>query len=403
VPHCTIPYQYYYPDDVVSARHFTDLAEGLYLNGWNVHVFTGNRYSRKSGTITPHQEIHNGVNITRSWYPPFPQSKNIGRMLNTLYLSVVWGIKLVFVHTDVVVFGTNPQFLYYIIPFLAFFRPKLHIALWGFDLYPEAIIAYGMRLPRILKKFLLWWAGVSYRHCGLLVDIGLCMRNRFFTYNPKAKCETIVPWALVEPAQIEKPDGAMRHDLFGDAKLGILYSGTIGKFHQFEEFILLARELRKRNASISFCFAGRGNYYKELKNMVKPEDNNITFAGFIEEKYLPLRLASADIHMISLRHNWEGIAVPSKFFGSLAAGRPLLYCGTSNSCVAQWIKEKGLGFIVEKDTIKNVADSLEGLSNNYKKLHQMQERSFLFYNAKFSKKIQCVVWDKTLRDFIKKD
>jgi glycosyltransferase involved in cell wall biosynthesis len=403
MPSCVIPYQYYYPDDVVSARHFTDFAEGLYRSGWDVRVFTGNRYSREPGTITPYHEVHNGVEITRSWYPPFSQSKNIGRLLNTFCLSAAWGVRLLFVRTDVVVFGTNPQFLYYIIPFLAFFRPKLPIAIWGFDLYPEAIIADGMKLPKTLKNLLLWWAGVSYRRCGLLVNIGSCMYNRFFSYNPKAEHETIVPWALDEPEQIKKPDRTIRCELFGNAKLGILYSGTIGRFHQFEEFILLARELRKRNASISFCFAGRGNYYEQLKSMILPEDDNITFAGFADEKYLALRLASADIHMISLRHGWEGLAVPSKFFGSLASGRPLLYCGTSNSCVAQWIREYGIGFIVEKNTIESIADSLEELSYTHKHLYQMQEDAFLFYKMNFTKKLQCIKWDKTLRDFIKKN
>jgi hypothetical protein len=36
MPNCVILYHYYYPDDVVSARHFTDFAEGLSASGWDV-------------------------------------------------------------------------------------------------------------------------------------------------------------------------------------------------------------------------------------------------------------------------------------------------------------------------------------------------------------------------------
>jgi glycosyltransferase involved in cell wall biosynthesis len=210
-----------------------------------------------------------------------------------------------------------------------------------------------------------------------------------------------VPWALSEPDFPEKPDDKTRADLFGDAGFGLLYSGTIAKAHQFEEFILLARELRKRKASIKFCFAGRGNCFQKLKNMVTPEDSNIAFAGFVEEKSLSMRLAAADMHMISLREGWEGIEVPSKFFGSIAAGKPLLYCGASNSCIARWIREAEIGFIVTSDTIGTVADSLIELSHNPKKICQLQDRSFRFYNMKFSRKIQCMNWDKALRNFIK--
>jgi glycosyltransferase involved in cell wall biosynthesis len=402
MPRCIILYHYYYPDDVVSARHFADFAEGLSTGGWDVRVFTSNRYCRKRGVITPRYESHRGVFIRRFKHPSFFQSRHIGRLINSFFLSLVWFFALLFADADVIVFGTDPQFSYYIIPLLAFFRPDLRFAIWGFDLYPEAVIADGIKIPKIVKKILFWWTGVSYRCCHLLVDIGSCMRNRFMLYHSKAtRYETIVPWALDEPDSPAEPDSNIRHELFGDAQLGILYSGTIGKAHQFEEFILLARELRKRNVSAAFCFAGRGNCYQELRDMVGQEDDNICFAGFIDEKMLPLRLAAADIHMISLRQGWEGIVVPSKFFGSLAAGRPLLYCGAQKSCLAELIKEEGLGLAVEMNTITAVADTLEEFSYNKTRLYQMQKKTFRFYHAHFSKRLQLMKWNRCLRDYIK--
>ena len=400
MPNCVILYHYYYPDDVVSSRHFTDFAEGLHSNGWNVNVFTSDHYCRRKGVIFPFYEIFNGVHIRRFKHPSFPQSKNIGRLLNSFCISVKWFFVLLFLHTDVVVFGTDPQFSFFIIPLLAFFRPRLRFTIWGFDLYPEAIIADGIKLPKFVIVLLRWWAGISYRRCGLLVDIGSCMRKRFLAYHPIARFETIVPWALDEPEIQKKQDNVTRYELFGNTDLGILYSGTIGRAHQFEEFIFLARELRKRKASVSFCFAGQGNKYKDLQNMVTPEDNNIKFAGFVEEKLLPLRLASADIHMISLRQGWEGVVVPSKFFGSLAAGKPLLYCGTPDSCIAELIQKESFGFFIEMKNIQNIADRLEELSKSKSDLRNMQENAFLFYKTNFSKKSQYIKWDKCLKEYI---
>jgi glycosyltransferase involved in cell wall biosynthesis len=394
-------YHYYYPDDVVSARHFTDFAEGLSASGWDVRVFTSNCYCRKQGVIVPPYETYHGVCIRRFKGFSFFHSKHIGRLINSFFLSMAWFFALLFVRADVIVFGTDPQFSFYIIPLLAFFRPDLRFTIWGFDLYPEAVIADGIKIPKVVKNVLFWWAGVSYRRCGLLVDIGSCMQSRLMMYHPKARYETIVPWALQEPPSLTEPDASMRYELFGDARLGILYSGTIGKAHQFEEFILLARELRRRNASVVFCFAGRGNSYKELYDMVTPEDKNIVFSGFIEEDLLPLRLVAADIHMISLRQGWGGIVVPSKFFGSLAAGRPLLYCGARESCIAKWIKKENLGFMVEMDTIAATADTLEEFTYNKNKIYQMQKQAFRFYNIHFSKALQLMKWNRCLRDCVK--
>jgi glycosyltransferase involved in cell wall biosynthesis len=403
MPSCVILYHYYYPDDVVSARHFTDFAEGLSISGWDVRVFTSNRYCRKRGNIIPRYELYHGVLIQRFSHPSFFQSKHVGRLINSLYLSLSWFFALLFVRTDVIVFGTDPQFSFYIIPLLALFRPDLRFTIWGFDLYPEAIIADGIKLPKSIKTVLLWLAGVSYRCCDFLVDIGSCMRNRLMLYNPTAKYETIVPWALDEPVNFARPDNNTRQELFGNADLGILYSGTIGKAHQFEEFVLLARELRRRNVSAVFCFAGRGNCYQKLRDMISPEDSNIRFAGFVDEALLPLRLAAADIHMISLRYGWEGVVVPSKFFGSLAAGRPLLYCGTQKSCIAELIISEKLGFVVEMNTITVIADRLEELSHNKNKIHQMQEQAFQFYNTHFSEKLQWEKWNHSLQNYIKAD
>jgi colanic acid biosynthesis glycosyl transferase WcaI len=45
--HALIFYHYFYPDDVISARHFADFAEELFKRGWHVSVLTSNRGCRK--------------------------------------------------------------------------------------------------------------------------------------------------------------------------------------------------------------------------------------------------------------------------------------------------------------------------------------------------------------------
>ena len=68
---------------------------------------------------------------------------------------------------------------------------------------------------------------------------------------------------------------------------------------------------------------------------ITDEDTNITIAGFASEDELAARLSAADFHLISLREGWEGIVVPSKFFGALAMGRPVIYMGPSDSCLEE--------------------------------------------------------------------
>lgn len=63
-------YHFFYPDDVVSARLFGDLAEGLRDRGWHVRVLTSNRLRRRPKQSLPTgRAMHDGIEIQRVWRP----------------------------------------------------------------------------------------------------------------------------------------------------------------------------------------------------------------------------------------------------------------------------------------------------------------------------------------------
>jgi glycosyltransferase involved in cell wall biosynthesis len=69
-------------------------------------------------------------------------------------------------------------------------------------------------------------------------------------------------------------------------------------------------------------------------------------APYQPRSLLPQLLAAADIHLASLKQGVEGIMVPSKLYGILAAGRPIVYVGGASGEVAQVITESGCGVVV---------------------------------------------------------
>src|SRR6185312_12276530 len=138
-------------------------------------------------------------------------------------------------------------------------RPSVKVAHWCFDMFPEAPVAEGMLAEgslavRVAKRL---WAA-SYRACDTIVDIGSCMRERIDGYGPTGRQVTLVPWALVEPDRGPVADADARHTLFGEAKLGLLYSGKLGRAHSFEPFLSLARRLRG-DGRVGFSFGVRGH------------------------------------------------------------------------------------------------------------------------------------------------
>jgi glycosyltransferase involved in cell wall biosynthesis len=178
----------------------------------------------------------------------------------------------------------------------------------------------------------------------------------------------------------------------------LLYSGNFGQAHSFDEFLELARRLR--GEPIHFCFGVRGNRVDALKTAVRSDDCNVSFAGFAPESVLEARLAAADIHLASLRPNWTGVVVPSKFFGSLASGRPVIFAGPLDSCIARWITEHDVGWVLNQESLPAIAQELRELARDKEKLRSIQQRCHDVYQRHFSLGRIMDRWDQELRDLL---
>src|SRR5690348_17334898 len=141
-PRLAALYHYFHPDDVVSARHFSDFCQELAARGWHVEALpctAGCRDERKS---YPHREEWNGVSIRRVWRPRFRQASTLGRMLNAAWMILAWSTALVGkrhrARPDVLVIGTDPVLSVLVSLFVKRLRPTIRVVHWCYDLYPEA-------------------------------------------------------------------------------------------------------------------------------------------------------------------------------------------------------------------------------------------------------------------------
>jgi glycosyltransferase involved in cell wall biosynthesis len=389
----------FWPDPHITARLISELSEELSKRNWNITALISNRsYHDRKTKYSTKEGLWNGVKYKRVYVPPLNQKSNIQRLITSLWLIFSWTISLFKLDQfDVIIIGTNPPFIYLILPFLKLFKRKSKLIMWGFDLYPEAIIVSGGFTWRLMGRLITPITKFCYSMLDVIVVIGPCMRSRYRMYNHEAHEETLTPWSFVEPNKIPEKDQTTRNELFGNAKVGLLYSGTIGQAHEFSNFLLLARELRKRNASVAICFAGFGTRFDDLKIQVTSEDTNIRFAGFVKsDEELKKRISSADLMLISLKDSWTGISVPSKFFGALASGKAVVFSGSKNSALSKWTEEYNVGMNLSKYNIDIVADYLESATQDLGILSEVQNNAFKIYHEFFSKKIVCNKWNEVL-------
>ena len=298
---------------------------------------------------------------------------------------------------DAIVVGTDPICSVFIAMAWRLLRPRTVVAHWCFDLYPEAAVADGLlRETSAGVRMLKWMLRRSYACCDVIADIGPCMRGLIDRYGGEWRRETLVPWALSEPGAALPVAGEERHRVFGEAALGLMYSGTFGRAHSSEDMLELMREL---GAEAQLAFSIKGQREAALRESAAAVPN-VSFVPFAAQEDLENRLAAADIHVVSLREEWTGMVIPSKFFGALAVGRPVLFCGSPRSSLALWIRQYGLGWVLEPGRAVEVAQEIRQAVSAPGGLAAMNERCSMVYQREFSRVTTVERWSVALREAV---
>ena len=360
----------YPPVGGATGELLKELAEGLVAGGDRVVVVTSREQNRglarwplgKAGSgeqgteARGSAEIINGVEVVRVGTVPFTRASHWRRALSYLglYPQLMWQVwKLG--RVDAVVSMTDPPLQVAAVT-LASCRAKKRIH-WAQDVYPElaeelGVIPRGGLLARVLR-FVSTWA---LRRQDEVVAVGRCMRERFMRRGVDAgKIEVIPNWSAVGAVSAEEL-AAMRERLGWNGKFIALYSGNIGLAHDFETLAGAAKLLE--GGGVQMVFAGEGPRLDEVKSATHGMAH-VSFLPPQAKEDLSAFLAAADVHLVTVRAGLEGLVVPSKAYGILAAGRPILYVGGADSEIAKVIAETGCGAVIPNGGASALAEAIK--------------------------------------------
>jgi len=83
-----------------------------------------------------------------------------------------------------------------------------------------------------------------------------------------------------------------------------------------------------------------------LQTEEKQQGAVVEVTGYASEEETPRLLASARVHLITMSPGWEGIVVPSKLYGCIRTGRPVLFIGPENADTAREIRRNDWGAVL---------------------------------------------------------
>ncbi|PKN64830.1 MAG: hypothetical protein CVU57_13545 [Deltaproteobacteria bacterium HGW-Deltaproteobacteria-15] len=328
-----------------------------------IDVFASNKGYRNSAK---HAVFKNwdGIQVHRIDTPRSNQSSTLMRFLMGTWFSLRTALELAGRNTyDFVFLGTNPPSA----PLIAKLTPWMRRVPYAYlihDLYPDVLMRLGIlpqRHPffRIAKHFQRQWLKDAKK----VIVIGRCMRDHIidnYDLLPE-QIAVITNWS--DPKAIPLLPKCTRfrekHSLSGFL---VLYAGNFGKYQNFESILDAAELLQEREEEITFVFVGEGAKKDYLiRTTAKKRLNNVQFFPFVPTIDYPDLLASADVSLVTLESNMEGVGVPSKFYNILASGRPTLAILNPSSEVARVLNEYDCGIRVDPESPNQIADALNKL------------------------------------------
>jgi colanic acid biosynthesis glycosyl transferase WcaI len=360
--------RYFHPDESATAQLLADLAFGLAAGGFDVHIVCSRQlYVDPEARLAALQTIR-GVVVHRVWTTRFGRRRLMGRAIDyaSFYLTCAVALLGLLRARDIVVAKTDPPLISIVAAPAARLKGALLIN-WLQDIFPEVASQLGANpLPAVLDRALRSLRDASLRLAVVNVVLGSRMLEYLGTRGvPASNCRVIENWADAESLRPKESGGSkLRNRLGLTDKFVVGYSGNLGRAHEFETVIGAAERLRS-DQRIAFLFIGGGARMDELKASVDRRHlSNFHFLPYRPREELEDSLAAADVHLASLVPSLEGLIVPSKFYGILAAGRPILFVGDRNGELSRVIAKYQCGLVVEVGQSEDLASAIDGLQRD---------------------------------------
>ncbi len=238
------------------------------------------------------------------------------------------------------------------------------------DFNPEQAEAIGYARSKRLYGIARRIDNLTCRGADHVVLVGRDMRDTLIRRLKGSRVpeHTVIPnWTDerdIVPLGREHPEVERFRESHGmNGKFVVMYSGNIGLYYDLENLLGAVEPFRERT-DLLFVFIGDGAVKPALERIAKERGlDNVRFLPFQPKAALKITLGSADVHLVVSRKGIKGVSVPSKIYGVLAAGKPVLGVLESGSEAERIVSESRCGFIVEPGSYSDFAQTLERMAD----------------------------------------
>ena len=387
--------QHFYPVAAAIGQLLLDLCEDLIEAGYEVKVVTGNpkgsfqkkiKYSRR--------EIYKGIEIIRLNHTELNKYNMIGRIINYLTFHFSMFFFIIFSkRPDLVLVLSNPPFISLHGLFIKIFK-KSKVIYNIQDLYPDIAVKLGKLKNKSFIFFLKNLSRYIIQKMDRVIVVGEYMEKKIKRSMPKEMdtkhISTIHNWADGEVIKAtSEVNNYIAREWGIENKFVVLYSGNMGYLHEFDTILRAAEEIQnKKHDDIIFVFIGEGVKKEYIrKKALESKLNNILFFPYQSREKLNYSLGLANISLVTLAEGFEGMVVPSKIYGILASGRPVIGVVGENSEVTEIIEAGECGRIVKIGSHNDLSRVILEYYKNPEKRRSDGLNGRIYFESNFNRKI----------------
>ena len=373
--------RYFYPDHSATSQMLSDLAFFLAGAGYEVCVIASARRYEEAGDVLEAQERISGVEVHRVRATRFGRGTVFGQVLGyaSFYLAAGWRLWRIARAGDVIVAKTDPPLISVVAAFVAR-RRRARLVNWIQDVFPEVAVAVGVRaLAQPQLMLLRWLRDAALRSAAANVVLGDRMADVIRRAErpgsgsgsgsgsgPAERLQVIPNWADMEAIRpVAAADNPLRREWGVEGKFVVCYSGNMGRAHEFHTILDAADHLMGKGVAIAFVFIGGGTQRRMVEDEVRRRGlGNVQFRPYQDRAGLSYSLGVGDAHLVSQRPEVEGYVFPSKFYGILAAGRPVVFVGDVHGEMGVLVEREAIGVAVRQGDAAGLVEQLRRLSDD---------------------------------------
>jgi glycosyltransferase involved in cell wall biosynthesis len=395
-PRILVLNQYYRPGVEATAHLLTELCEAL-AQEFDITVITGTR----GEDARPGRVMRNGVEIIRVRATGYDRTKLLLRATNYVtYLTSSLAHVVRERRPDLILCMTDPPVIGDI-GYVAAKRFRVPLVVISQDVFPEVAVELKRLENPVVIATLQMLIDFYLRKADAVVAIGGRMRERLVEKGARPDRVAVIPnWVRTDAIQPMEHSNEWSHRNGLDGQFVVMHSGNIGHAQDLDALVRASTFLRDLD-DLTVTLIGAGARLAALTELAsRLAADKVRFLPYQPRSLLSQSLSAASIHVVGLAKGLSGFVVPSRLYGVMAAGRPVIVSADADSETAQVVTEAGAGIVVPPGSPDRLAAAIRACRLGEYDLDEFGRRAREYVVRESDRSAAVASYERLLRDLM---